>query len=152
MEGNLDKYFSKTRPEGHVGEGSGEAEAQVEEILTGLGVPWSRRPAGDIWEIESDVGDVMIGLNDDDSMLSIWSLIHPLDAKKMKKEANYFAYLLRVNDSTQGSCFAIADVGDTPWIWVIARQSFAGVNAESLSVALTDVFQSLKIYQGDESG
>lgn len=151
MEGHLDQYFSKTRPEDPSGDGHGAAEAQVEEILSGLGVPWSRRPAGDIWEIESDVGDVMIGLNDDDSMLSIWSPIHPLDPKKLKKDAGYFAYLLRVNDSTQGSCFAIADIGDTPWIWVIARQSFAGVNAESLSVALTDVFASLKIYQSDES-
>lgn len=149
MENPLDQYVSKVR-ETSSQRPRGEAEERVESILTELQVPWTTDPAGDLWTVASDLGDVLVGLSDDDSILSIWQLIHPLKGK-VKREAGYLAALLRINEQTRGSCFALTEVGDEEWVMIVARLAATSLDKEELSLALEDVFASLKLYAPDGS-
>jgi len=141
----LDKYFEKSREAVSSG-GFGEAEERIEAVLTEVGAPWSREPEGDCWEVTSDHGNVLVGLTSDDSVLSIWALIHPFTGKP-KKEADYLYELMCLNQQTRGSCYAITDINGQPWVMVVARMSPSGLNAEAFGIALADVIESLKAFE-----
>jgi hypothetical protein len=79
----------------------GDAENRVESILTELQMPW-RSEEADSWSIDSDVGEVRLGLNEDDEILSIWQLVSPVPGKP-KRNAEMYRELLRINQQTLGA-------------------------------------------------
>jgi hypothetical protein len=80
-ESLLSEYLTKTRAAQHRAEHS-EVVQRVEAIFDELGLPWQRDE--DCWAINSDVGEVMAGLDDDEEVLSIWQVLFRLN-KSAKK-------------------------------------------------------------------
>jgi hypothetical protein len=143
----LEQYLTKVRDQAP-GMMRGEAEEKIESLLNELGLPWGAEPSGDLWKVRADVGEVFLGLNEDDEILSIWQLIHSFGGNE-KKEANYLATLLRINESTQGACFSLTKLGDQEWVMVVARIAAQKIDKEELALALKDVFAMSQLYDSD---
>ncbi len=74
VEKGLGQYLKTVRDEKR---SRGEIEERVEAILSELELPWSAEPEGDLWKIDSDVGIVRAGLDNEDEVLSIWQTDPP---------------------------------------------------------------------------
>ena len=148
-EESLQRYLTKVRENAGPAASAGDAERRVELILIDLELPW-RAEAVDMWAIDSDVGVVRAGLNDDDDILTIWQVIGPLPGKP-KKLGELFHDLLRINADTRGACLAITGHGDDEALSVIARLNAPTLDKEEFAMALEDVFATSKLFDPPES-
>jgi hypothetical protein len=136
-ESLLNEYLAKTRAAQQRAESS-DVVKRIEAIFDELGLPW--RHDDDCWAINSDVGEVMAGLDDDEDVLSIWQVQFPV-TKPAKKNGELFDEMLRANADTTGACFAIRQPEDgPPYVFVVARISAKSVDAPEIALTLSSVF------------
>jgi hypothetical protein len=146
----LSRFLSGTKQEVQRG-GAGEAEQRIESLFGELDVPFKSDPSGDLWEIDSDVGLVNVSLNDNDDVLTLWHVVHEIERKPSKKQADYLWALLSINSSTRGACIAILEPDHAgPAVAIIARIAATDIDASELKMALTDVFETLNVFYGDD--
>ena len=125
------------------------AVERVESVFTELGLPASRQAEGDVWEIPTDVGSITAGLDEDQEILTVWQLIHPIQ-EPPKKRADYLWALLSMNMSATGAWFAIHEVGEgrsaERWVVIVARLAVPTLDKGDLALALESLFRLSKIY------
>lgn len=137
-ESLLSDYLTKTRATQTRAEASATVK-RVEDIFAELELPWKRDD--DKWLIQSDVGEVYAGLDDDQEVLSFWSLRFEID-KAPKKSGELFWEMLCGNAATTGACWAISVIeGSPPVALVVARISAEAVDPPEVALALSSVFR-----------
>lgn len=142
----LDRFLESARARRGPEAARGPTHNRVEGIFEELELPFTNE--GEIWAIDTDVGDVRAGLNEDATILSLWQPIHPL-REKPKKLADYFATLLRVNAGTRGACFCLDTLYDddpTEWVVLMSRLSAEALDKEEVSLALEGLLRMSALY------
>jgi len=137
-ESLLDEFLSKSRAARERSEHSAVVK-RIEDIFDELKLPWKRDD--DCWVITSNVGEVMAGLDDDEEVLSFWSMLFTL-SKPAKKSGELYAAMLRANIRTTGACYAIKDdpEGGNPNVLVLGRISSESIDAPEVALTLSSVF------------
>ena len=87
----LSEYLTRSR-DGAAKIQRSEVAQRIESIFYELKLPWQRD--GSAWSIDSDVGRVMAGLDDDEEVLTFSQYINTL-AKPDKKNGEFLGALLR---------------------------------------------------------
>jgi hypothetical protein len=122
---------------------------QIEQIFQELDLPRNREHGG--WLIETDVGPVRAGLDEDGKVMTFWQTIHPLKGSP-EEEADYLTTLLKINAQTIGACFAIDETeeGEPDWIMLIARISAEQLDKEEVALALEGLLRMSALYEDDQ--
>lgn len=144
----LDEYLSKTRAHHEHAERS-EIVKRVEEVFEELKLPWRRDSEAESvgWEVDSDLGIVRAGLDDDEEVLTLFRFVHQLE-KSAKKEADYLFTLLSINSDAAGAWFAISETEELGNIvYVVSRISAQKLDPEEVALALQGIFQLLSAYE-----
>lgn len=142
-EDKLAQYL-QTVDRGKASGEKGEVPGRVEGVFAELNLPWRSGP-NDTWKIESDVGEISLGLDEDHKVLSVWQLIAPID-RKLKKNADFLRQLLGINAATRGACIAVDEVGDEEWTMIIGRLSARTLDPEELAMMMEDVFATSRLF------
>ena len=119
------------------------------QYLLSCGFQRYDNPTANLGEIESDVGTIRAGLDDDHEVLTVWQLIHPL-RDNVKKSADYLLALLTMNMGAKGAWFAINEVGEgrniERWVVLVSRLAVPTLDKGDLALALESLFKLSKLY------
>lgn len=140
--------FLQTAHEGREPAGErGETETRVESLFDELSLPWSAQ--GDLWHIDSDVGLVAAGLDEDKDVLTFIQMLGPWNGRRAKKMTDFMEALLKMNSQSSGACFAIfgdRDEGEEEQIGIVARIAAQSIDKEEIALALTSLFRMSKVF------
>jgi hypothetical protein len=141
VEEGLSDYLQSVQPPQR-----GEVEERVEGIFQALALPWTRDREN--WQIDSDVGLVMAGLDEDKDILTFFQVLGPWDSSKPKKQADLMQALLRMNSGSSGACYAI--FGDAAQnderLMIVARIAAKSIDKEEVALALTSLFEMSRVF------
>ncbi len=142
-ESLLSEYLKNSRAGGEKLQRS-EVAQRVERIFEELKLPWQRRDGR--WQIDSDVGQVSAGLDDDEDVLTFSQVINEL-SKPDKKSGEFYGALLRQNFYTTGACFAVMDDGDgNPLLLILGRISANNVDTNEVALTLQSLFELSAVF------
>lgn len=147
-EDKLSQYLQTVKQDRGDSVSATEGARRVEAIIDELQLPTIKEDPS-VWRIDSDVGTVRVGLDDEGEVLSIWQMIGSIDGRA-KKHADLFEEMLRINRGTQGSCLALDDIGGERWIVVLARLWATTLDKPEFAMAIEDVFATSKLFDPPE--
>lgn len=145
-ESLLNDYLSKSRATAERAERSVIVQ-RVEAVFDELKLPWRR--AEDGWEIDSDVGPVRAGLDEDEEVLTFHQIINELTGPP-KKQGELLFSLLAANASTTGACFAIFEGEALPkaLLAIVGRIAAQKLDSEEVALTLRSVFDLSSLFEG----
>ncbi len=147
-EDMLNGYLSKTRARDERIARS-EVIQRVERVFDELSLSWQRHSDGDgtDWDIDSDVGVITVGLDDDEEVLTFAHYIHVLQ-KSPKKSADYLYSLLTFNADAAGACFAIRESEELGAIvYVVGRLAAQQVDPGEVALTLANMLDMLGLFE-----